>query len=334
VFDVGNGSFARGVITDDAPLLAGAGGVQASTPTPGETHLTQAQLDVVVAAAIAQWAHAGASPAQLAALAAITFTVADLSGSTVGERTPGHIVIDTDAAGHGWFVDSTPSDNFEFAHAANAAGTDLYADPASAAAGHLDLLTAVVHEIGHELGLAHSADADDVMADTLVDGERRLPDAADVAPADAGQVAAAPAATAPQGFGSLLSDAIHAGFGSIMSGPGGADNFVFAKSEAVASAPLTHLADHGFLSGDGFNFSWQASAFHAPAATGTPFAHAMGDFIDAYAALQGNTNGAWGGLMSSTGPGQFGAHAGDDVSTLMDSHGASYLALFHLGLLA
>ena len=36
------------------------------------------------------------------------------------------------------------SDNFEFAHAENAAGTDLSADPASAAAGHLDLLTAVV----------------------------------------------------------------------------------------------------------------------------------------------------------------------------------------------
>jgi hypothetical protein len=60
----------------------------------------------------------------------------------------------------------------------------------------------------------------------------------------------------------------------------------------------------------------------------------MGDFNDAFAALQGNTNTPWGGLMSSASPGQFGAHAGDDVGALMDSHGASYLALFHLGLLA
>jgi large repetitive protein len=188
--------------------------------------------------------------------------------------------------------------------------------------------------MGHELGLAHSADADDVMADTLVDGERRLPDAADLAQANASQVAAAPAAAAAQGFGSALSDAIHAGLGRITSGLGGFDNFVFAKPGAVASAPLTHLADHSFLSGDGFNFSWQASAFHVPAAAGAPFAHAMGDFTDAFAALQGHTNGPWEELMSSASHGQIGARAGHDVGMLIDGHGASYLALFHLGLLA
>ena len=172
--------------TPPLPLLAAAGGVQASSPTSGETHLTQAQLDSIVTAAIAQWAHAGASAAQLAKLSAVTFTVADLAGDAVGEHTTGHIEIDTDAAGHGWFVDTTPSDNFEFAHADNAAGTDLSADPSSAAAGHLDLLTAVMHEMGHELGIDHTADAHDLMDDSLVDGERRLPDAADVAEAGGG----------------------------------------------------------------------------------------------------------------------------------------------------
>src|ERR1700761_450895 len=103
-------------------------------------HLSQAQLDSVVAAAIAQWAHAGASASQLAALHATTFSVADLTGVTVGEERSGHITIDIDAAGHGWFVDPTPSDNAEFTHAQNAAGTDLLTDPSSAAAGHLDLL--------------------------------------------------------------------------------------------------------------------------------------------------------------------------------------------------
>ena len=171
-------------------MLAASGGVQASSPTPGETHLSQAQLDSVVAAAIAQWAHAGASAAQLATLAAMTFTVADLAGNAVGEQSPGHIVIDADAAGHGWFVDPTPNDNAEFAHAANAAATDLYTDPTNAAAGHLDLLTAVTHEMGHALGLPDltaSADAHDLMYANLVDGERRLPDAADVTLANASQ---------------------------------------------------------------------------------------------------------------------------------------------------
>ena len=106
-----------------APLLATSGGVQASSPTAGETHLTQAELDSVVTAAIAEWAAAGASASQLAALHATTFTVADLAGTTIGEQSPGHITIDTDAAGHGWFVDPTPNDDFEFTHAA---GADLF----------------------------------------------------------------------------------------------------------------------------------------------------------------------------------------------------------------
>ena len=79
--------------------------------------------------------------------------MADLAGNAIGEQTPGHITIDTDAAGHGWFVDPTPNDNSEFTHAQNAAGTDLLTDPSNAAAGHLDLLTTVTHEMGHVLGL-------------------------------------------------------------------------------------------------------------------------------------------------------------------------------------
>ena len=218
------------------PLLAGAGGVQASSPTPGDTDLTPAELNSVIAAAIALWEDAGASTAQLAALAAITFSVANLAGNAVGEHTQGHIVIDTDAAGHGWFIDSTLSDNIEFAHAANADGTQLFADPASAAAGHLDLLTAVVHEMGHELGLDHSDEADDVMADVLVDGERRLPDAADLAPANAGQTAAQ-APLMPVIRGTAGNDTINAGFGgNILVGLGGADNFVFTNVAVGSSA--------------------------------------------------------------------------------------------------
>ncbi|MEY9499593.1 hypothetical protein ABIF33_008613 [Bradyrhizobium elkanii] len=167
-----------------APLLAEAGGVQASTPGTGEMHLTQAELNSVVSAAIAQWASAGASATQLALLHATTFSVADLAGQIVGQEGAGHITIDTDAAGHGWFIDPTPSDNFEFAHAVNAAGTDLLTDPSTAAAGHLDLLTTVVHELGHVLGLPDTvspSDANSLMYIGLADGERRLPTATDVA---------------------------------------------------------------------------------------------------------------------------------------------------------
>jgi hypothetical protein len=327
-----------------APLMAAMGGVQASSPTPGETHLTQAQLDSTVAAAIAQWAHAGASTAQLAALAAITFTVADLGGRAVGEHTPGHVVIDTDAAGHGWFVDATPSDNFEFAYAENAAGTDLSADPASAAAGHLDLLTAVVHEMGHELGLAHSDEADDVMADMLVDGERRLPDAADVPQANAGPVQAqvqAQAPLLPVIRGTAGDDTIDAGHGGvILVGEVGADTFVFANVDVRTSTspPLTHVADYHFAEGDVFDFSALTSAFHGSGVDDASVVRAVEDASSTFAMLQVNTaNFAWGSKVGPTWVDVAqvdGAHAGDDVSVLIDSHGAVHLAHLHVGLLA
>ncbi|MCC8980975.1 cadherin domain-containing protein [Bradyrhizobium acaciae] len=167
-----------------SPLLAADGGVQADVATPGETHLTQSELNSVVSSAIAQWAAAGASTAQLFLLHAVTFSVADLGGQIVGLESAGHITIDTAAAGHGWYIDPTPSDNFEFTHALNASGTDLLTDSSTAAAGHLDLLTTVTHELGHVLGLPDTispSDVHDLMYIGLADGERRLPSAADVA---------------------------------------------------------------------------------------------------------------------------------------------------------
>src|SRR2546429_135858 len=56
--------------------------------------------------------------------------------------------------------------------------TRRYTDPMNAAAGHVDLLTAVEHEMGHRLGLADSyaeKDRDNIMYGYLTVGERRLP---------------------------------------------------------------------------------------------------------------------------------------------------------------
>jgi hypothetical protein len=310
-----------------APLLAASGGVQASTPNSGEMHLTQAELDTVVAAAIAQWAAAGASAAQLAALHATTFSIADLTGNTVGEESaPAHITIDTNADGHGWFIDPTPADNSEFTHAANAAGTDLFTDPTNAAAGHLDLLTTVAHEMGHVLGLPDSTspnDVNDLMYISLVDGERRLPDAADVPVTNTTpltpNIALGPVVTsemelssayAPVVTGTPGNDTIDAGHGgNILVGGAGADNFVFANVEIHAATPwslmsalwggappvtppaLTHVADYSFAQGDSFDFSALTSAFHGSGASDAQIVRAVEDPSGTFATLQVNASG-------------------------------------------
>src|SRR3546814_15655762 len=59
----------------------------------------------------------------------------------------GVITIDDDAAGAGWFVDPSPGDAAEFT--GGDADHLLDAAAGSAAAGRIDLLTALMHEIGH-----------------------------------------------------------------------------------------------------------------------------------------------------------------------------------------
>jgi hypothetical protein len=58
-----------------------------------------------------------------------------------------------DAAGHGWFVDPSPAEWFEFA----GSGTVLQARADGPAAGRMDLMTALLHEIGHVLGFDHDS---------------------------------------------------------------------------------------------------------------------------------------------------------------------------------
>jgi hypothetical protein len=68
-----------------------------------------------------------------------------------GLPTSGTLTLDTDANGLGWFIDSTPWDNAEFGTLN--AETFFRATPGSAAYGHYDLLTTILHELGHLAGL-------------------------------------------------------------------------------------------------------------------------------------------------------------------------------------
>jgi len=148
------------------PLLA------ASIAMPGQGDQPQAlgavQLAQIVDAAVQRWALAGLSTEQLQALGGVQFAVADLQGAYLGASlADGIVLIDSDAAGWGWFVDATPLDDSEF-----------FGAPGGANAGRMDLLSVVTHEIGHLLGFEDlygvAADADGLMHAYLQAGERRV----------------------------------------------------------------------------------------------------------------------------------------------------------------
>jgi len=150
-----------------SPLLA-------SAPAPAghlvgaDNLLSQAEADQLAQAAIQRWADAGATAEQIAAMQAVSITVADMAGPILGMSGAGEIRLDSDGAGYGWFIDSTPGEDSEFGAAAG-----------GAAEGRMDALSVIMHELGHQIGLAddyHGGGEADLMHGFIDPGERLLPD--------------------------------------------------------------------------------------------------------------------------------------------------------------
>ena len=64
-----------------------------------------------------------------------------------------HIRIDASAAGNGWYVDPALADDDEFTIAGP--GNSAFAEDGTDAYGRYDLLTVLMHEMGHALGIGH-----------------------------------------------------------------------------------------------------------------------------------------------------------------------------------
>jgi len=150
---------AKVTINDDdgATLKSAEAPAMADSPAA----LTSEDLDGVIAEAVERWS--AVVPYAGTVLNDVSFRIADFTGLTLGIADRNVILIDSDAAGYGWFVDSTPSDDMEFGQAQ------------SAAAGRIDLLTVVMHEMGHVLGFKDTAASDNLMSDELPAGVRYSP---------------------------------------------------------------------------------------------------------------------------------------------------------------
>ena len=165
------------------------------------------------------------------------------------------------------------------------AGTDLYTDPTSAAAGHLDLLTTVSHELGHVIGLddsTSSADAGDLMYINLVDGERRLPDATDVAKA----VPMSCAANLRRRQSRKRHDRRRQRRRHPVRRCRRGHLRVRQCQQRDVPPPVTHVMDYHYAEGDRFDFSALTSQFHSTSIDDHLIVRAMEDASGTFATLQ------------------------------------------------
>ena len=116
------------------------------------------QAHLLLGEAMTHWQAAGVDTS---ALVGLNIQVANLGGTTLGLASGNTIWLDDNAAGWGWFIDSTPSDDSEFI------GTDD-----QGAMQSMDLLSVLMHEMGHLLGYDHEDEG--VMAETLAAGTRSV----------------------------------------------------------------------------------------------------------------------------------------------------------------
>jgi hypothetical protein len=150
-----------------SPMVASNGA--ATIRSSDSPALTTKEIQPLVQEAAAHWQAAGLTPQQAALLRGVDVQIADLGGATLGLTSGNTILIDDNAAGWGWFVDPTPRDDSEFTTPGD-----------QGEQGKIDLLTVLMHEMGHLLGLEHSAASGDVMSATLGSGVRLMPVAGDL----------------------------------------------------------------------------------------------------------------------------------------------------------
>jgi hypothetical protein len=138
---------------------------------PGAAPLSNSVLQSTVQEALALLSSDGVNPALVQQLASANYLVGTLPPGVLGNTfvATNNVFISPDASGYGWYTDTSSQDP--------AFGPDGIAQPGSPAAGKEDLLTTVLHEMGHVVGqldVNNNATAPDLMDAILPLGVRRI----------------------------------------------------------------------------------------------------------------------------------------------------------------
>jgi hypothetical protein len=154
-FTIAGIDISAGGLPADMPLVASGVALDG-----GGAAISLDMLQPVVAEAVARWSDIGLTSTQAATLSNVQFAVADLGGTYLGLANPATntIRIDDDAAMLGWSR-GTGHSSLDYGQMTNAKG--LMTNDG------IDLLTVVMHELGHLLGYEHSDDEHDLMAPAL-----------------------------------------------------------------------------------------------------------------------------------------------------------------------
>jgi uncharacterized repeat protein (TIGR01451 family) len=141
----------------------------------GVANLSDIDLNHIRQAALVRLSAAGISGEEVARLASLSFQISDLPEGVLATASSAGVVIDVNAAGHGWYIDLSPNDDQEFLLGS---GNGLRVKSSNPVFRQMDLLTVVMREMVHLLGQENRRQLnylDGLMSRTLTTGLRRLP---------------------------------------------------------------------------------------------------------------------------------------------------------------